>query len=74
MENGSTVSNIVSEGPGGEGDLYLTYRFTWVHAELEEGDIEGLNEERKRKVELARKTVEGTIGKMREMAGKGEVE
>jgi hypothetical protein len=49
--DGSTIKNVVSDGPGGE--LFMTYIFEWRHAELEAGSEEAKDvEEKRRKVGL----------------------
>jgi hypothetical protein len=71
QEDGSLISNIVSEGPGGaeKGDLWMTYVFERRHGELEGGDVEGgLEEAREKELLIARMAVEKTIESVREMA------
>jgi len=38
VSDGSSVSNIISQGPGGE--LFVTYAFAWKHEGMEEGGKE----------------------------------
>lgn len=76
QENGSLISNIVSEGPGGaeKGDLWMTYVFEMRHEELEGRDVEGgLKEARGKELLVARMAVERTIDSMREMARDGRI-
>lgn len=40
QEDGSTISNIVSKGPGGE--LLMTYSFEWRHPDVAEGSAEAV--------------------------------
>lgn len=64
--DGSQVMNIVSKGARGE--LYMTYTFEWLHADLGEA---ALAERRVKEEAGAQKAVEGTIGAMREMVADG---
>jgi hypothetical protein len=72
QKDGSRVMNIISQGAGGEEDLYMTYSFEWLHPEAE-GDEEKVKEKRKPLEEMAKKAVEGTIEVMRELAEKGTI-
>lgn len=72
QKDGSKVMNIISQGAGGEEDLYMTYTFEWLHPELE-GDEQGLQEKRKGQEQMAKMAVEGTITVMRELAEKGTI-
>lgn len=76
QEDGSLISNIVSEGPGGaeKGDLWMTSVFERRHGELEGGDVEGeLKEARGKELLIASMAVEKTIESMREMARDGRI-
>jgi hypothetical protein len=66
--NGSKVQNIISED--GEGQLYMTYTFEWLHPELDEGALE---EKRKTEWKMAKMAVEKTIEVMREMVKDGRI-
>ncbi|GIK04397.1 hypothetical protein Aspvir_008480 [Aspergillus viridinutans] len=66
--DGSTISNIVSEGA--EGELYMTYVFEWRHPGASEGELAVLRE---REQNMSKMAVEGTISAMRELARKGEI-
>jgi hypothetical protein len=66
--DGSTISNIVSEGA--EGELYMTYVFEWRHPGVLEPELTVLREQ---ETKMARGAVEGTITAMRELAQKGEI-
>ncbi|KAK1763410.1 hypothetical protein QBC33DRAFT_550064 [Phialemonium atrogriseum] len=66
--DGSKVQNIVSEGQDGE--LYMTYTFEWMHAELEGDDI-ALQQKREQEKRMARMAVENTLKVMREMVADG---
>ena len=72
QQDGSRVMNIVSQGVGGEEDLYMTYTFEWLHPELE-GDEEGLAKKREMQQKMSREAVESTIKVMRKMVSEGKV-
>ncbi|OQE16785.1 hypothetical protein PENSTE_c023G01593 [Penicillium steckii] len=61
--DGSRVSNVISEGSGG--DLYMTYIFEWRHPGVSKEELTELNEKEKRMSQMA---VEGTIKVMRQLA------
>ncbi|KAL2827383.1 DUF1857-domain-containing protein [Aspergillus cavernicola] len=66
--DGSLVSNVVSEGAGGE--LYMTYVFEWRHAGASKGELLELYEKEKKMSQMA---VEGTIAVMRELVQSGKL-
>ncbi|RHZ67380.1 SRPBCC family protein [Aspergillus thermomutatus] len=66
--DGSTISNIVSEGA--EGELYMTYVFEWRHPGASEQELAVLREEEKR---LSKMAVEDTISAMRELSRNGKI-
>ena len=66
--DGSKIQNIISEG--GDGDLYMTYTFEWLHPDLEGNDA-GLEHTRQKEAAMAKVAVENTIIAMREMVGDG---
>ena len=70
--NGTRVMNIVSQGAGGEEDLYMTYTFEWLHPELE-GDEEGLAEKGRAEQKMSKAAVESTIEVMRRLVDEGKV-
>lgn len=73
QENGSMISNIVSEGPGGtEGDLHMTYVFEWRHPEVEAGGAEEEELTVKHRG-MAKMAVDGTIQTLRKLAAAGEL-
>ncbi len=43
LEDGSTVLNVISEGPGG--DLYVTYVFEWRHDDFDAGSAQAAEAE-----------------------------
>ncbi len=71
--NGTRVMNIVSQGAGGEEDLYMTYTFEWLHPELE-GDERGLAEKGRAEQAMSKKAVESTIEVMRRLVSEGRVQ
>ncbi|RHZ69185.1 hypothetical protein CDV55_108076 [Aspergillus turcosus] len=68
QSNGSTISNIVSEGA--EGELYLTYVFEWRHPGVLEPELTVLREQ---ETKMSQGAVEGTLSAMRELARNGEI-
>ncbi|KAI1209212.1 DUF1857-domain-containing protein [Annulohypoxylon truncatum] len=68
--DGSTVSNIVSEGP--DGGLMMTYAFEWRYPGVKEGSEEArVLEERSWKT--AKMAVHGTIDTIRRLVKDGEI-
>lgn len=70
--DGSKVMNIVSEGAGGEKDLYMTYTFEWLHPELE-SDEGGLKKRLETEKAMSKMAVEGTIKVIRELVTSGKI-
>ncbi|KAI1459445.1 DUF1857-domain-containing protein [Annulohypoxylon moriforme] len=68
--DGSTVSNIVSEGP--EGQLMMTYVFEWRYPNVKEGSDEAIELE-ERSWKTARMAVHGTIDTIRRLVKDGEI-
>lgn len=64
--DGSQVQNIISKGADGE--LYMTYTFEWLHADLDEA---ALAEKRRHEAGGSKMAVEGTLKAMREMVADG---
>ncbi|KAJ5096209.1 Protein of unknown function DUF1857 [Penicillium alfredii] len=60
--DGSRVSNVVSEGAGGE--LYMTYIFEWRHPGVSAEELATLLEKEKKMSQMA---VEGTIKALRQL-------
>lgn len=72
LENGSRIQNVISRGPGGETDLYLTF----VGEFTVDGIQEGTPEAEKRKEEMFamfQKVVPGSVIASRELVVKGEI-
>lgn len=67
--DGSQVQNIISKGP--QGELYMTYTFEWLHAEL---DDVALAAKRAQEEAGSKMAVEGTIKAMRELVVDGRWE
>ncbi|KAJ6000195.1 hypothetical protein N7481_000604 [Penicillium waksmanii] len=61
--DGSRVSNVISEGAGGE--LFMTYIFEWRHPDASKEELAALLEKEKRMSKMA---VEGTIKVMHQLA------
>ena len=66
--DGSTVSNVISEGA--EGELYMTYVFEWRHAGVDEDQLKVFREKERKMSKVA---VEGTITAMRSLAQEGKI-
>ncbi|KAL4866483.1 hypothetical protein BDV12DRAFT_172685 [Aspergillus spectabilis] len=66
--DGSLVSNVVSEGAGGE--LYMTYVFEWRHPSIGEEEKRELFEKERKMSKLA---VEGTIAVIRGLVEGGKL-
>lgn len=60
--NGSKISNVVSQGAGGE--LYMTYIFEWRHPGVSKEELASLLEKEKKMSQMA---VEGTITVLRKL-------
>lgn len=60
--DGSKVSNVISQGAGGE--LYMTYIFEWRHPGVSEVELTALLEKEKKISQMA---VEGTIKVLRQL-------
>ncbi|ORY55679.1 uncharacterized protein BCR38DRAFT_356571 [Pseudomassariella vexata] len=70
QEDGTTISNIVSEGPDGE--LMMTYAFEWRHPGMKEGSDKG-NELLEKYKKMAKMAVEGSIDTIRRLVREGEI-
>ncbi|KAJ5580077.1 uncharacterized protein N7459_006062 [Penicillium hispanicum] len=66
--DGSRISNVVSEGAGG--DLYMTYIFEWRHPGVSQEELAALLEKERRMSQMA---VEGTIRVLRELAAQNKL-
>jgi hypothetical protein len=66
--DGSTISNVVSEGKDGE--LYMTYTFEWRHPGASRAELAAFLEKEKKMSEMA---VEGTITVLHELARYGKI-
>ncbi|KAJ5473345.1 Protein of unknown function DUF1857 [Penicillium sp. IBT 31633x] len=60
--NGSKISNVISQGAGGE--LYMTYIFEWRHPGVSEEELASLLGKEKKMSQMA---VEGTITVLRKL-------
>ena len=60
--NGSKISNVISQGAGGE--LYMTYIFEWRHPGASEVELAELLEKEKK---MSQAAVEGTIKVLRQL-------
>lgn len=66
--DGSTINNIVSEGP--DGDLQMTYTFECRHPGASKAELTASLEREKKMSKMA---VEGTINALRELARNGKL-
>lgn len=66
--DGSRVSNVISEGAGGE--LFMTYIFEWRHPGVSEEELVALREKEKG---MSRMAVEGTIQVLRLLVDEGKL-
>ncbi|KAJ5683135.1 hypothetical protein N7462_006300 [Penicillium macrosclerotiorum] len=66
--DGSRVSNVVSEGAGG--DLYMTYIFEWRHPGVSQEELAALLEKQKR---MSQGAVEGTLSALRQLVADGKI-
>ncbi|RVX68854.1 hypothetical protein B0A52_07509 [Exophiala mesophila] len=69
--DGSKVQNVVSQGRGGEHDLYLTYTFEWLH---EGATPDELAVFREKEWKVAIMAVEKTIEVIRAMVKDGKIQ
>jgi len=73
QDDGTLISNIVSEGPSGKPeDLMMTYCFEWRRPDVEEGsaDMEKVMEQYKKTAKMA---VQGSIDTIRKFVENGEI-
>ncbi|KAF2423696.1 DUF1857-domain-containing protein [Tothia fuscella] len=71
--DGSTISNIISDGPIGDPtDLYLSYSFEWIHEGVEAGSEEAkkLQEDHRKTAKMA---VDKTIETIRKLVNDGKI-
>ncbi|KAF3057022.1 hypothetical protein GL218_06095 [Daldinia childiae] len=69
--DGSSISNIVSEGPDGE--LLMTYAFEWRYPGAKQGSDEAKKLE-ERSWKTAKMAVHGTIDTIRRLVNDGEIQ
>ncbi|CAJ2500317.1 Uu.00g031700.m01.CDS01 [Anthostomella pinea] len=73
QEDGSSVINVVSHGPGGEGDLMMTYVFEWRYPVVEAGSVEA-KELGEKHLKMAKMAVEGSIDTIRRFVKDGKIQ
>lgn len=66
--DGSTITNLVSEGADGE--LYMTYTFEWRHPGASPTELAAFLEKEKKMSEMA---VDGTITVLRQLVKDGKI-
>lgn len=66
--DGSRVTNVISEGAGGE--LFMTYIFEWRHPDASKEELAALLEKEKRMSQMA---VEGTLKVMHQLAEENKI-
>jgi len=73
--DGSTISNIISEGSKGaeSGDLNMTYAFEWLQPDIDAKDKEAIEEKTKKYRGMATMAVEKSIESMRAMVVDGRI-
>ena len=74
QENGSTISNVISDGPSGtDADLHMTYVFEWLNPEIDEDSTE-VTELRARYKGMAKMGVDKSIESIRRMVKEGIIQ
>jgi hypothetical protein len=72
VETGYKISNVLTTGPGGEDDLYLTYDFLFEFPDFEDGTPEA--EAKKQELfNMSRVGVTQGIITIRDLVKKGEI-
>ena len=72
MESGAKVSNIISRGPKGDHDLWMTFTFEWPEPKIEAGSDEA-EAKNKQYNDMGLQTIQHTIDVIREWVKKGEL-
>ncbi|KAK7511151.1 uncharacterized protein IWZ02DRAFT_385866 [Phyllosticta citriasiana] len=65
--DGSTITNLISTGSGGQDDLYLTYIFEWRHPDLSADAADEIAKLRAKYDGMAKMAVEKSIESIRKM-------
>jgi len=74
QENGSTISNVISDGPSGKADdLHMTYIFEWIHEDVESGSSKA-DELRTKHKAMAKMAVDKSIESIRRMVVDGIIQ
>lgn len=68
QQDGSTISNIISEDAHGE--LFMTYTFEWRHPDVTDEENPALLKKEKK---MSRMAVEGTIAVLRRLVDTGKI-
>ncbi|KAK8180390.1 hypothetical protein IWZ00DRAFT_562869 [Phyllosticta capitalensis] len=71
--DGSTITNLISKGAGGDDDLYLTYIFEWRHPELSADATDEIAQLRAKYDGMAKMAVEKSIESIRKMVAEGVI-
>ncbi|KAJ9642489.1 hypothetical protein H2201_008352 [Coniosporium apollinis] len=75
QENGSLITNIISNGPSGKPeDMYMTFAFDWLHPELEDEDGKEARKLKERYQRVAKMAVDTTIDTIRRLVQEGEIQ
>ncbi|THG95472.1 hypothetical protein EW026_g6187 [Hermanssonia centrifuga] len=69
---GTSISNIVSLGDGGDTDMYLTFTFTWNFPKIQEGSEEATTKA-KQLTEMSKNAAAHTVKQVREMLKDGSL-
>jgi hypothetical protein len=72
QDNGSRVINLLTSGPDGIHDLYLTFGFKWQHPEIEEGSPE-IQKKKDEYRAVTFKAIGSTLDTIRKMKTEGKL-
>ncbi|KAK8158740.1 hypothetical protein IWX90DRAFT_482159 [Phyllosticta citrichinensis] len=72
--DGSTITNLISTGAGGQDDLYLTYIFEWRHPELSADASDEIAKLQAKHDAMAKMAVEKSIESIRKMVAEGVIQ
>jgi hypothetical protein len=72
VETGYKISNVLTQGPGGDDDLYLTYDFLFTYPDIQEGTPEA-EAKKQELLMMSRGGVTHGIVVIRDLVQKGEI-
>lgn len=67
------VSNIVSNGSGGDADIYMTYYFEWLHPDVDASNTAKVEELLQHHRGVGKMAVEKSIETIRKMVSNGDI-